>query len=80
MNQLSKNEKYSDIGCYWERGNVNEIDIVAFNSDAKIIDLFEVKINPSKINLTELKRKSIKLQQRYPDYTFSFFGLSSEDM
>ena len=80
INQLSKSDKYSDIGCYWERGNVNEIDIVAINSDAKIIDLFEVKINPSKINLTELKRKSIKLQQRYPDYSFSFFGLSSEDM
>lgn len=80
INQLSKSEKYSDIGCYWERGNVNEIDIVAINSDAKIIDLFEVKINPSKINLTELKRKSIKLQQRYPDYSFSFFGLSGEDM
>ena len=80
INQLSKSDKYSDIGCYWERGNVNEIDIVAINSDTKIIDLFEVKINPSKINLTELKRKSIKLQQRYPDYSFSFFGLSSENM
>jgi AAA+ ATPase superfamily predicted ATPase len=80
INQLSKSEKYSDIGCYWERGNVNEIDIVAINSDAKIIDLFEVKINPSKINLTELKRKSMKLQQKYPDYSFSFFGLSTEDM
>ncbi len=80
VNQLSKSEKYSDIGCYWERGNVNEIDIVAINSDAKTIDLYEVKINPLKINLTELKQKSIKLQQRYPDYTFSFFKLSSEDM
>jgi AAA+ ATPase superfamily predicted ATPase len=80
VNQLSKSEKYTNIGCYWERGNVNEIDIVAINSDTKTIDLFEVKINPSKINLAQLKRKSIKLQQRYPDYTFSFFGLSSEDM
>lgn len=80
VNQLSKSEKYSDIGCYWERGNVNEIDIVAINSESKIIDLFEVKINPSKINLIELKRKAIKLQQKYPDYSFSFFGLSSEEM
>ena len=73
VNQLSKSEKYTNIGCYWERGNVNEIDIVAINSDSKIIDLFEVKINPLKINLSELKQKSIKLQQKYPDYTFSFF-------
>lgn len=78
--KLSKSEKYTEIGCYWERGNLNEIDIVGVNTFTKQIDLFEVKLNPSKINLAELKRKAFKLQQKYPNYTSDFFGLSVEDM
>jgi len=79
-NQLAKSGKYSEIGCYWERGNLNEIDIIAINSLNKKIDCFEVKLNPSKINLADLEKKTNKLQTQHPDYQFSFLGLSLVDL
>ena len=53
--------QYSDIGTYWERGNENEIDIIAMNDEEKTMLIAEVKRESKKIDLIELQRKALKL-------------------
>jgi len=71
---------YSAIGNYWERGNQNEIDIVAINEDEKRMLIGEVKRNPKKIDLHKLKQKALKLSSKYSKYSVEYRGFSLEDM
>jgi len=78
--KLILSNNFSNIGTYWEKGNQNEIDIIAVNDDTKIILVGEVKINPKKINREVLKNKSAKLVSKYKNYNFKYVGYSLEDM
>jgi len=80
IHKLKLTYQYSQIGNYWERGNQNEIDIVAVNEEEKTMLLAEVKINPKKISIKKLQEKSKKLIQKFPDYKADFQGLSLEDL
>ncbi len=80
IEKLKESGKYSNIGTYWEKGNQNEIDIVAINEEEKHMIIAEVKLNPRKINLSELKEKAQKLLQKKKDYEVEFLGYSMEDM
>jgi AAA+ ATPase superfamily predicted ATPase len=78
--KLIDSGKYSAVGNYWEKGNKNEIDIVAMNEYEKRIDFIEIKRNPSKINLQKLELKAEKLCLNFPDYTFDNIAYSLEDL
>jgi len=78
--KLKASGKYSAIGTYWEKGNQNEIDIVAVNDDAKTMLIAEVKRNPEKIDLKLLEKKAQKLLQKHKGYEVTFKGYSLEDM
>ena len=80
VEQLKLSYAYSDIGSYWERGNQNEIDIVAVNDEEKIILFAEVKRNPKKIDLKVLEAKATKLMAKYKGYAFQFRGFSLDDV
>ncbi|MDL2121891.1 MAG: DUF234 domain-containing protein [Deltaproteobacteria bacterium] len=71
--------KYNRIGSYWEKGNQNEIDLVAVNDMKKEIVIAEIKMNPSKINTGALKQKSQRLLASYPEYRPKWIGLSLKD-
>lgn len=71
---------YSLIGRYWEKGNQNEIDIVAVNEVEKRILFAEVKRNKAKISPALLKAKSSKLLNTFPGYMVTYSHLSMEDM
>ena len=71
---------YSAIGNYWERGNQNEIDIVAINEDEKRMLIGEVKRNPKKIDLHKLEQKALKLTSKYGKYAVEYRGFSLNDM
>ena len=75
-----KTQNYNQVGRYWERGNQNEIDLVAVNDMEKSMVIVEVKMNPKKINLELLKRKAEKLVAQRPDYSVEYKGLSLEDI
>jgi len=77
---IGYSSKYGLIGTYWEKGNQNEIDIVAINDIEKRILLFDVKMNREKIRINKLKDKSTKLLQKYNDYEFEYDGLSINDI
>jgi len=80
IEKLILSKQYSLIGSYWERGNKNEIDIVAINELEKIALIAEVKINKDKINLSVLKHKAQKLEQKLKNYKIIYKGFSLEDM
>ncbi len=50
---LAKKER-NVIGSYWEKGNQNEIDLVAVNNMKTLLTVAEIKMNKVRINL-ELK-------------------------
>jgi AAA+ ATPase superfamily predicted ATPase len=77
---LKQKQAYTMIGSYWERGNQNEIDIVAIDDMSKRIMFCEVKLNPKKLNQNMLIVKSQKLLQKYCDYEPEYRMLSVEDI
>ncbi|SLM30059.1 ATPase [Desulfamplus magnetovallimortis] len=72
--------QYNKIGNYWEKGNLNEIDIVAVNDFDKEVLIAEVKLNPDKISLNKLKHKAEKLIGSYKHYNLSFEGFALDDI
>ena len=80
IEKLKLSQEFSYIGSYWEKGNKNEIDIVAVNGIDKKILLAEVKLNPKKININKLKEKAEKLTEKFKDCNFEYKGFSLEDL
>ncbi len=78
--KLRLSYEYSGIGSYWEKGNKNEIDIVAVNDDAKTILFGEVKRQERRISIPILKEKSLKLVQKFNKYSIEYQGFSLDDM
>lgn len=75
---IAESKQYNHIGCYWEKGNTNEIDIVAVNDLEKKLLLVEVKLNYKKISLPILKQKSRNLLALYQAYKPEWIALSLE--
>ncbi|GAA4649270.1 ATP-binding protein [Kistimonas scapharcae] len=77
---MADSGKFSLIGSYWERGNQNEIDIVALNELDKTAIIAEVKRNPANIRLSRLEEKSLRLRQKLKGYSVELKGYSMSDL
>ncbi|MFP4333807.1 MAG: ATP-binding protein [Campylobacterales bacterium] len=77
---LKESGDFSQIGTYWERGNQNEIDIVALNELDKKAMICEVKLNSKKIDLEALKQKSSKLLSKLHGFEIEYKAFSLENM
>ena len=80
LEKLKLSNQYSDLGTYWEKGNENEIDIVAVNDNEKTMLIAEVKRRSQKIDINKLKSKSEKLVSKHKNYNVSYLGYALEDM
>jgi AAA+ ATPase superfamily predicted ATPase len=80
IEKLKASADYSNIGTYWEKGNQNEIDIVAINDDKTTMLIAEVKLNAKKINLELLREKSSKLVDKQKNYSIEYTGYSLDDI
>lgn len=80
IEKIKLEKKYNLIGTYWERGNQNEIDIVAVNDASKTVLFAEVKRNKKSINPDQLKTKSEALISKFQGYKFLYKGYSLEDL
>ena len=80
IEKLKLSNQFSNIGTYWEKGNQNEIDIVAINDLEKTMFLAEVKINSKKIDLYLLEKKATKLISKHSQYKVKFIGYSLKDL
>lgn len=76
---FSASGNFNVIGSYWEKGNQNEIDLVAVNDMKKLLTVAEIKMNKTRINLDALKRKADRLLDSYKGYEATFLALGLED-
>jgi len=79
-NLFAESGRYNNIGAYWEKGNQNEIDLVAVNDMKKEIVIAEVKMNKDRISIAGLKEKAKRLVAEYPKYKIQYLGLGVEDI
>jgi len=74
-------QKYSAIGTWWEKGNQNELDIVAVNELNRTVLFAEVKRKKENISVPVLREKAKSLlQTQLNEYTTEYLGFSMEDM
>ena len=77
---LKEKQIYTTIGNYWERGNKNEIDIVAIDEIDKRLLICEVKLSVKRLNRDILVQKSINLLRKFEGYEVDYQLLSLEDI
>ena len=80
VDQSKEQQHFTHIGSYWERGNQNEIDIVAIDELEKTLMICEVKLAKKRLEQSVLETKAKKLLADYPNYTIQWKLLSLEDV
>ena len=80
VDQLKEQQQFTHIGSYWERGNQNEIDIVAIDDLEKTLMICEVKLAKKRLDQNVLEAKAKKLLADYSNYTIQWKLLSLEDV
>lgn len=80
VDQFKEKQLFTHIGSYWERGNQNEIDIVAIDELEKTLMICEVKLAKKCLDQSVLEAKAKKLLADYSNYTIQWKLLSLEDV
>lgn len=78
--KLQEKSQFTKIGGWWDKKSQNEIDIITVNDFEKKCQIYEVKRQQKKINLTKTQEKTDIFMQNIPGYSYSVKGLSMEDM
>lgn len=72
---------YTQVGNWWDRKGLNEIDMIALNEFDHTALAAEIKRNPKKISMSDLAGKVDSLPKSdFGRYSFELKGLSIEDM
>jgi AAA+ ATPase superfamily predicted ATPase len=77
--KISEEERLTEIGSYWDRKGQNEIDIIAVNDMSMKAMVAEVKRNPKKADINELKEKA-ELVSGLKGYDTEYRILSLDDI
>jgi AAA+ ATPase superfamily predicted ATPase len=80
IEKLKLSKQYTKIGRYWERGNKNEIDIVAVDDINKKLLIAEVKMNKKRANINELILKSKNLVEKFTEFQVEYKIFSIDDI
>ena len=75
--------RYTKIGSWWDRKGENEIDLICEDEQRNRLDLFEVKRDPTRLDLNALEKKAEALLRKNPELNsrkITFGGLSLEDL
>ena len=78
--KLQEEGSITKIGSWWDRKNMNEIDIIAINDLDKSCSIYEVKRQAKNINLTKVQAKADLFMHNLSTYTPKILGLSMDDM
>lgn len=74
---------WDDVGGWWDKNGVNEIDLVAVNSETQQLEIAEVKLNARRYEEMKLQMKAeafLKANPKLRDYTLTLRGLSPADI
>ncbi len=77
---LAETGNFNRIGSYWERGNQNEIDLVAVNDMKKTLTIADIKLSKSRLSVEGLKHRAQGLIASYPRHHPEWMGLSVENI
>lgn len=84
INKINEEKQVSKIGGWWDRKGQNEVDVIAVNDFEKTCDIYEVKRQTNRINLSKLAEKvdilKTALKSELSGYSVNTAGLSMEDM
>ncbi len=78
--KLQEEENITQIGGWWDRKSMNEIDIITINDLKKTCKIYEVKRQSSKVKLKFLESKAAIFIQNISGYSYNIYGLSMDDM
>ena len=81
--KLAEQRTFTKIGGWWDRKGGNEIDIVAEDSLSKYAVFAEVKRDPERISLDQLRGKAeafMRATGKFSDYRIEYKALSLSDM
>lgn len=78
--KYSETGRYNLVTNYWKKDGKDEIDLIAVDEAEKEIVIGEVKRNPEKINLQQLKEKAASIVNHHKNWMISFVGLSMRDI
>lgn len=80
---MRESGEFTRIASWWDRKGENEIDIITADELQHMVTFYEVKRQPSEINLGILKAKAEHFFQttgKFTKYAVTYKGLSIEDM
>ena len=78
--KLALSGRYTRLGRYWERGNRNELDIVAIDDLHNKVLIAEVKMNKDRFRPVLLKDNAQNLVNKLGDYDIDYKSFSLEDI
>jgi len=79
VEKIAEEERFTDIGSYWDRKGENEIDIIVMNDLDKKTVVAEVKRNPKKANINDLRQRAASVRG-LDKYEIEYRILSLNDM
>ena len=78
--ELAASGAYSHVGNYWEKGNRNEIDVIAYNELTEQALIGEVKMQAKNISLDKLHVKAQKVLRKLGGYEVTYRGVELEQI
>ena len=75
--------RYTKIGSWWDRKGENEIDLICEDELHDRLDFFEVKRDPTRIDLDALEKKAEAFLRKNPELNsrkITFCGMSLKDL
>jgi len=78
--KVAQSGNYSAIGSYWEKGNRNEIDIVAIDDMNKKVLIAEVKMKKASFRPRVLRESANNLANKFGDYRIEYQSFSLDDI
>lgn len=81
--QMIERGGYTNIGGFWDRKGLNEIDLIAVNELNKSAEIIEIKLNAANIDFDKLKEKGkafLRITGELKDYNIEYRGLSMVEM
>ncbi len=77
--KIAESERVTHIGSYWDNKGENEIDLIALNELDKTAIVADIKRNPKKIDMNQLRTKAGSIKE-LSEYNVELRGLSMDDM
>jgi len=78
--KIAMSGDFTSVGSYWEKGNRNEIDVVAIDDMRRKVLIAEVKLRKKNLRPTLLRQSARNLVSQFNDYQIEYRSFSLDDI